>query len=1083
MASIFGQPWNGDPTISAAKAGPFLAQAPKLGRCALLVLLLGGAALAAAQAQTLSESDPALRDATPRWHALTNVKLVIAPGQVVDEATLVMKDGVIVAAGRGVPVPAGARVWSLPGRTVYPGFIDLSSRVGVPAALRRDTPAVRPLWGLGSELPPPQEKRPEPLPLAGRSIAAKNRLVHPEQDVAEQLDWKPDELRDARALGFTALLAAPESGVFRGQSALLATGSAADGKALVIAARVAQHMAFDVDRSAKPDYPRSLMGSVALARQVLHDARWHRSAPGQASSGERVAPNASLEALAAVIERRQIVIHHARDELDLARAARLRTEFGHPLVLQGTGHEYRRAAWLQASALPVIVPLAFPEAPEVANPDTAIDVPLQALQHWEQAPSNLATLERAGVSFAVTAAGLKNPAREFWPRLRQAVRRGLSAQRALAALTTQPAALIGQAQRLGTLQPGRIANVVVARGDLFADANAEPELLFVDGQPLPNEAFERGDLRGRWQAEGTPEALEIGGTPAAPTLRRDGANCELARQGRLWIWRLPCGPAVDAAGAAGAAGAISFVAELREDRLVGTRQSGDGPLRPWSAKRITAAPASPPPPAENVPAASPGYPAGAFGVSPPPRPAELLVRNATIWTQGPAGRLAGADLLVRDGRIAAVGPGLRAGAGAQVIDATGKHVTPGLIDAHSHIAMNQGYNEGSHSVTAEVRVGDIIDPTDIGIYRILAGGGTVSQVLHGSANTIGGQSQLLKLRWGEDADGLRFEGAAPAIKFALGENVKGGGESPGMPRYPATRMGVEQLLRDAFAQARDYRRERAAWRSGSGRPEPRRDLRLEALVEVLEGRRLVHIHSYRADEILMFARLAQEHGLKVAAFQHVLEGYKVADAIAAIGAGGSTFSDWWGYKMEVQDAVPANAALMLRAGVLTSLNSDSDELARRMNVEAAKMVKYGGLSEEQALALVTINPARQLRVEQRVGSLEVGKDADFVIWNGAPLSTYARAEQTWVDGQRRFDLADDARLRAAAASERTRLVALALQARRSARPEGDVPAVPRTLASEHLGPQGWRRGWSELHRLREAYADLGAWHECTEQAP
>lgn len=1056
-----------------------------VGRWATAVPALVLCALApfAGRAQPVADRSTGLHDGTPRWHALTEVRLVIAPGQVIERGTLVLKDGLVAAAGAGVPVPAGARVWALPGRTVYPGFIDLSSGLGVPAALRRETPG-RPRWGLGAELPPPRERPPAAAALSGRSIAAANRFVRPEQSVADQLEIKPEELRAQRALGFTAVLAVPGAGVFRGQSALLATGEpgeAGEAKAQVIAARVAQHLAFELDRSERSDYPRSLMGAVALARQTLLDARWHLAATA-AGTGERVPPDTSLQALAALLERRQPVIHHALDELDLARAARLRAEFGLQMVLQGTGHEYRRAAWLKASGLPVIVPLAFPEAPDVADPDTAIDVPLQALQHWEQAPSNLALLERAGVPFAVTAAGLKDPAREFWPRLRQAVRRGLSPERALAALTTQPAALIGQSARLGSLQPGRIANVVVARGDLFSDEQAEPELLFVDGRPLPNEAFERGELRGRWQAEAPAESFEIAGSAAAPALRRAGEaggrdTCALRRQGRQWVLRLPCGRAEDAGAGA------TVIAELNGDRLVGTRDAGDGVLRPWAARRIAAAPAAAPAAPETVPPPDGAYPAGAYGVLPAPRPAELLVRGATLWTQGPAGRLAEADLLVRDGRIAAVGPNLRAGAGAQVIDARGRHVTPGLIDAHSHIAMNLGYNEASHSVTAEVRVGDIIDPTDIGIYRILAGGTTISHVLHGSANTIGGQSQLIKLRWGEDADALRLEGAVPTIKFALGENVKGGWSSPTGTRYPATRMGVEQVLRDAFAQARDYRQARAAWRPGSGRPEPRRDLRLEALVEVLEGRRLVHVHSYRADEILMFVRLARELGFTVAAFQHVLEGYKVADAIASIGAGASTFSDWWAYKMEVMDAVPANAALLQRAGVLTSLNSDSDELARRLNVEAAKSLRHG-LAEEEALALVTINPARQLRIEQRVGSLEPGKDADFVIWNGPPLSTYARVEQTWVDGRRRFDRDEDNRLRERAAAERARLSALALRARAAAPPAAPPAAAPApAIAAEHLGTLAWRQRWSELAMLREAYAEQGGWNECTGHAP
>ena len=368
----------------------------------------------------------------------------------------------------------------------------------------------------------------------------------------------------------------------------------------------------------------------------------------------------------------------------------------------------------------------------------------------------------------------------------------------------------------------------------------------------------------------------------------------------------------------------------------------------------------------------------------------------------------------------------RSPAGAVVVDGTGKHVTPGLIDAHSHIAIDGDVNEASHSVTAEVRVGDVVDATDIAIYRQLAGGLTAANLLHGSANTIGGQNQVIKLRWGGDAETLKFDGAMPGIKFALGENVKRSGW--GSPRYPGTRMGVEQVLKDAFDAAREYQRTWRDWKAAPrGRPEPRRDLRLEALAEILERRRGVHIHSYRADEILMFARLARELNIHVAAFQHVLEGYKVADAMAAIGAGGSTFTDWWAYKMEVVDAIPYNGAMMQRAGVLTSFNSDDSELARRMNTEAAKAVKYGGLKPEEALAFVTLNPARQLGIDSRVGSLEPGKDADFVVWSASPLSTYARAEQTWVDGRRYFDLETDRRLRAEAAQERTRLVAQVLR--------------------------------------------------------
>ena len=409
----------------------------------------------------------------------------------------------------------------------------------------------------------------------------------------------------------------------------------------------------------------------------------------------------------------------------------------------------------------------------------------------------------------------------------------------------------------------------------------------------------------------------------------------------------------------------------------------------------------------------------------PPRPDVVLVRQATIWTSGPQGRLENADLLVRKGEIVAVGRGIAVPAGALVIDGAGKHVTAGLIDAHSHTAITGGVNEGTNVVTAEVRIADVLDPEDIGIYRELAGGLTAANLLHGSANSIGGQNQVIKLRWGSDAEGLRFAGAPPGIKFALGENPKQSNWGVQRRRFPQTRQGVEESIRERFAAAGDYRRRWAEHRRkpDASRVPPRRDLQLEALVEILDGKRLVHAHSYRADEILMLIETAKRFGFRVATFQHVLEGYKVADEIAAHGAGASTFSDWWAYKYEVIDAIPWNGTLMTRRGVNVSFNSDSDELARRLNLEAAKAVRYGGLSETDALAMVTINPARQLGVADRVGSLEAGKDADFVIWSGDPLSTYSVCEQTWVDGRKYFDRVADLERRKQTAAERDALLA------------------------------------------------------------
>ncbi len=443
-------------------------------------------------------------------------------------------------------------------------------------------------------------------------------------------------------------------------------------------------------------------------------------------------------------------------------------------------------------------------------------------------------------------------------------------------------------------------------------------------------------------------------------------------------------------------------------------------------------------------------------------PGRVLIRNATIWTLEADGIMTDADLLIVDGRIAAIGRGLVAPRGGLVIDAAGKHVTPGIIDAHSHSATEDlNVNEGVYSISAEVRVRDILDPTSMDIYRQLAGGVTTIHVLHGSANTIGGQNAIMKMRLGAATPGeLEFKTAPPTIKFALGENPKQSGfsgfGSGREARYPATRMGVSALIRSSFERAARYRDEWRRYDSLSSRQQrnavpPRRDLQLEALAEVLDGTRFVHTHAYRADEILMLMRLAEEIGFRVEAFHHVLEGYKIADEMAAHGAGGSTFSDWWSFKMEAYDAIAYNAALMDRRGVLTSLNSDDANLARRLNLEAAKMLRYGGLPPERALAMVTINPARQLHIEDRVGSLRTGKDADIVIWSGDPLSVYSVAETTFVDGRVRFSRDADLAHRRQVDAARAQLLAEVVG--ESAAPADPTPDAVTTIVRNPPAPE------------------------------
>ena len=424
-----------------------------------------------------------------------------------------------------------------------------------------------------------------------------------------------------------------------------------------------------------------------------------------------------------------------------------------------------------------------------------------------------------------------------------------------------------------------------------------------------------------------------------------------------------------------------------------------------------------------------------------------LIKNATVLTVS-HGTLTSTDVLLRNGKIAAVGPNLNAPTGARVIDGTGKFVLPGIIDAHSHTMMDGSVNECTKSVTSMARTQDILNPTAIGIYRELAGGTTAALLLHGSCNAIGGLSTTVKLKWGHPAADFPVPGAPPGIKFALGENPKRTNFNiPGLtPRYPATRMGVEETIRDAFTRARDYKRDWDDYRAAVARGDknvmpPRRDLELEPLVEILEGKRFVHSHCYRADEILMLIGIADEFGFKVRTFQHVLEGYKVASEIARHGAMASAFADFWGYKMEAYDAIPYDVAILTRHGVVSSVNSDSDERARRLNIEAAKMIRYGGLTEEEALKLVTLNPAMQLGIDNRVGTIDVGKDADVVVWSAHPLSVYAHVEQTFVDGELLFDRQADIARRAQLDAERK-----SLEAAEPNKPPAQGGGPPRTPA-------------------------------------
>jgi imidazolonepropionase-like amidohydrolase len=902
-----------------------------------------------------AQTDPG----APNIIAITDARIVLASGNVVEKGTLVLRDGRIEAVGAGVAAPPDARTIPGTGLTLYPGLVSASSRLGMPAAA--DYPAVRG----------------DSYPLA---------TVRAEQSAAALFKPDPAAALALRRLGFGATLAAPSAGIFPGQSAVFSLADANDASALLLRADIFQHLQF-TSGGEFGAYPGSLMGQIAVARQVLLDARVAPKSP----SGRPLVSRA-LASLQGVVSKRQPLAIAASGSAQIERALHLSREFGLTPTIEGGTDGYAVIDALKAAGASVLLSTDLPAAPTVAAGETSTET-LQSLRRRALAPTTAAALARAGIPFALVPG---TPA-DFARNVRRMIAAGLSEDAALTALTLSPARLLGVEKELGTLAPGKLGDVIAVEGGSLFSPNAKIKYLFVDGKEVT-----------------PPTAPEA---PAAPPGRRPGPAAPAAPP--LDVAKLlPPGVSRDEA--------IAFL-KASPDAAKPFLPAGVTPEQALAALEGRE-PAGAPAPAPQAPAAAAETAPPTVGTTlipalPTPVAKTFVLRGATVWTSGPTGVLKAADVLVKDGKIVAVGATLAVPSGTQEIDAKGKHITPGMIDCHSHTAIAGGVNEGSNSVTAECRIEDVIDAEDVNIYRQLAGGTTAANLLHGSANAIGGQNAVVKWRWGADADGLKLVGAPAGIKFALGENPtrsNGGIPTSGERRYPGTRMGVERVIRERFLAGRDYLAAWKAFRDGRG-PEPRRDLQLEAIGEILEGKRLVHCHSYRADEILTMTRLAEEFGFTMATFQHVLEGYKVADELAKHGVGGSTFSDWWGFKIEANEAIPFNGALMTERGVVVSFNSDSSELARRMNLEAAKAVRWGGLAPAEALKLVTINPARQLRIDRMTGSLEAGKDADIVVWSGDPLSAYSVCEKTFVDGTLRFDRVQDLAARAAQAQEKERL--------------------------------------------------------------
>jgi len=973
-------------------------------------------------------------DRREHCYAFTNATIVKDAQNKITNATMVIRDGRIVAIGTGVAIPKDAVVINCKDKYIYPSFIDMYTDYGIAAPQRQGGGG----FGFGQA---------SQIVSNTKGAYGWNQALKPEADASKVFAVDDAKAKPLRDIGFGTVLSFVKDGIARGTGAVV-TLADRNENLVVVKEKASANYSFNRGTSTQ-SYPSSLMGSIALLRQTYLDAQWYKNKPVKEGL------NLSLEAWNDNQSLPQIF--EADDKWNDLRADRIGDEFGVQYIIKGGGNEYQRIKEIAATKAAFILPLNYPQAMDVEDPNDARSVSLSDMKNWELAPSNPGAFEKANINFALTTADLR-ATNQFLGNLRKAFEMGLTETKALEALTKVPATLLGVYDQVGSLDNGKIANFIITSGPVFGEKTVFYQN-WIQGIKYGIKEDSWNDLKGTYNIVlSTPSGtqnytLDVKSASSATVIGKDTLTGKFSYDGKIAKLSFSPVPSRRPQGGGGFGGGFGrggggatgpqyrLTAVVNGDTWNGYGEDTAGNKITWTASLSSTASAT----AENATTGRRSFPQRVGKVTYPfdgygweeaeaPKQQDMLIKNATVWTNEKEGKLENADVLIKNGKIAKVGKGL-SDASAVVIDGTGKHVTPGIIDEHSHIAV-QSINEGGQSVTSEVRIADNLNPEDINIYRQLSGGVTTSHILHGSANTIGGQTQLIKLRWGADDEGLKFKGADPFIKFALGENVKRT-TSQNNNRFPDTRMGVEEVLNDAFSRAKDYEAAMKADPKGT-----RRDLELDALVEILNKKRFITCHSYVQSEITSTMRVAEKYGVRFNTFTHILEGYKVADKLKAHGANASTFSDWYYYKVEVTDAMAYNAAIMYKMGLNVCINSDDAEMARRLNQEAAKTVRYGGVPEEDALKMVTLNPAKALHVDDKVGSLKAGKDADVVIWSDNPLSIYAKAEKTIVDGTVYFDREKDAEQRKKIASERFRLVQKMINEKRTGGAGAVRPAEP-----------------------------------------
>lgn len=951
-------------------------------------------------AQEYIPKNDGVKTNTSNYTAFTNAKIYITPTQIVDNGTLLIKDGKVVASGNNVSVPKNAVTVDVSGKTIYPSFIETYSDFGM-----------KPVENASSNRRSPQYD-------ASREGFYWNDHIRPDQNALDFFDFDSKKAEKLRKAGFGVVNSHIDDGIIQGTGVLVTLAPEGSDATRLLDEKLGQFYGTSKSKTSRQMYPTSLMGTMALLRQVNLDADWY--AKGNIKEKDR-----ALEAFNA--NRNEIQILNASSKENVLRFDKIGDQFNTQYIFIAGGDEYEWIKDIKATNAQFIVPVNFPDAYDMEDPLMASSVSLADLKAWNQAPSNPKILADNNITFAFTTHDLKEE-KDLLANLQKAIEYGLDKTKALEALTTIPAQIIGKSTQLGHLKTGAYANFLITSGDIF-DKETTIYQNWVTGVKDEITPMDTKDLRGDYtfKLNNTDYELSISGDIEKLKSKVKTEDKELGSKinfSNEWLTltfstidttkqefvRVVSkisdsenikGKAILPNGKEFAFNATKKASEKTEDK----KSDKDEDKESEMPKLFPVT-----------------YPNMAYGFTSLPQQETILFKNATVWTNEAEGILEQTDVLIKNGKISKIGKNLSAGS-ATIVDATGKHLTSGIIDEHSHIATSS-VNEAGHNSTAEVSIEDVLDAEDINIYRNLSGGVTSIQVLHGSANPIGGRSAIIKLKWGETPENLIYTNTPKFIKFALGENVKQsnwGDDSRN--RFPQTRMGVEQVFIDYFQRAKEYDALKK-----SGKPY-RKDIELETIAEILNKERFISCHSYVQSEINMLMKVAEQFNFNINTFTHILEGYKVADKMVEHGVGGSTFSDWWAYKYEVNDAIPFNAPIMHNAGVTVAINSDDAEMSRRLNQEAAKSVKYGDISEEDAWKFVTLNPAKLLHIDDRVGSIKVGKDADVVLWSDHPLSIYAKAEKTIIDGTVYFDIERDAQLREAMEKEKNELTTMMLQAK------------------------------------------------------